>query len=95
MATVAHVVWKQLDVGHSQTDTVVAVVIAIDDAVDTTDALVRTRAQIVCNDTLANDGGGLELPVGYFDNNRLATVYDAVDDITIFSGDIRFEFVAP
>ena len=88
MAVVAHVVWKDLDPGDSQVDTVVGMVIAIDDAVDTTDALVRTRGETVANTN------GFAVPVGYFTNNRLATVYDAADDVTIFSGDIRFELIA-
>jgi hypothetical protein len=94
MAIVATLVWKQLDTGHSQTDTVVAVVIAINDAVDTTDALIRAKARTICNAALADDGAGLELPVGYFDHNQLMTVYDAEDDITVLAGDIRFEFIA-
>ena len=88
MAIVAHVVWKDIDPGDSQSDTVVGMVVAINDAVDTTDALVRTRGETVAN------ANGFVLPVGYFNNNRLATVYDAADDVTIFSGDIRFELIA-
>lgn len=88
MAVVAHVVWKDVDPGDSQYDGVVGVVLAIDDAVDTTDALVRARAVTVLN------AAGFSLPTGYFDNNRLATVYDAADDVTVFSGDIRYELIA-
>jgi len=88
MAVVVHVVWKDVDPGDSLSDTVVGMVLAIDDAVDTTDALIRTRGETVAN------ANGFALPAGYFNNNRISTVYDAADDVTIFSGDIRFELIA-
>lgn len=88
MAIVAHVVWKTVDPGDSQYDGVVGCVLAIDDAVDTTAALIQARAVTVLN------ANGFSLPTGYFDSNRLATVYDAADDVTVFDGSIPFELIA-
>lgn len=88
MAIVAHVVWKSVDPGDSQYNGVVGCVLAIDDAVDTTAALIQARAVTVLN------AAGFSLPVGYFDSNRLATVYDAANDVTVFAGNIPYELIA-
>jgi hypothetical protein len=85
MAIVAHVVERLVDPGDFLVDGIVGVVIAIDDAVDTTDALVQARARTVINAVL----GAGKLPVGYFNANRLASTYDDAEgvDITVFGGE--------
>lgn len=81
MAIVAHVVEKTVDPGDQVINGICFVVIAIDNAVDTTDALVRARAATVINAAL-----GTTLPSTYFDTNRLASVYDAAGDISVVNG---------
>ena len=97
MAIVAHFIWRSMDTGSQQVDGVTGMVLAIDDAVDTTDALVQARAVTVANDTLANDGAALNLPAGYFDNNRaIATVYDAAGDVSLIADkQLLLDFIAP
>lgn len=82
MATVVHLVEKTATNGENDIrDGIRAVIVAIDDLVDTTAALIQARAVTVA---VAN---GIDLPVGYFDSNRLITgTWDAVDDITVFTG---------
>ena len=63
-------------------------VLAVNDAADTTDALIFLSAARVCRDI-----GFLDIPDNYFDTTRLATVWDATDDVLIF-GDKAFELVA-
>lgn len=82
MAIVAHLVEKDIDPGDQVIDGIAAVVVAIDDAVDTTDALVRARASTVINAAL-----GTNLPSDYFTSNRgVAATFDAADDVTVFNG---------
>ena len=65
-----------------------AVLIAIDDSVDTTDALIRTRASTVLN------AAGYDLPAAYFtDNVQVAgavssQVLDTAGDYALF-GDFK------
>ena len=85
MATVVHLVEKKTTVGGGADNVrnrVKSMIVAVDNLVDTTDALVQARAQIVA---AAN---GQDIPVGYFDTNRaLAATWDAVGDFTIIDGE--------
>lgn len=88
MAIVAHLVERAQSEGDNDIrNGITAVLLAINDAVDTTAALIQARAVTVC---VAN---GIDLPVGYFDTNRLATVWDAADDISVFT-EKPFELIA-
>lgn len=89
MAVVAHVVEKTVKPGHNLVNGVVAMVLAIDNAVDTTDALVKARGVTVAR------AKGHPVPDGYFDTNRLVSTYDAAGDATIFSGNIASHAIAP
>jgi hypothetical protein len=89
MAIVAHLIERDIDPGDFVIDGVAAVVLAIDDAVDTTDALVRARARTVLN------AAGFQLPAGYFTSNTaIAAVYDAAGDVTVFNGRNVYEEIA-
>lgn len=90
MAIVAHLVERSANDGDNDVrDGIRAVIIGIDDAVDTTSALILARAVTVC---LAE---GFDLPVGYFDTNRaVATVWDAAADITVFKSSVLAETIA-
>lgn len=90
MAVVAHVVYRTRTEGDNDLrDGIGGVVIAIDDAVDTTAAAVQARAVTVLN------AAGFDLPTGYFNANRLASAYDAAADVTVFAKDgIIYELIA-
>lgn len=80
MAIVAHLVERVVDPGDFVIDGIEAVVIAIDDTVETTAALIRQAAVDQVNAVL----GSGKLPSGYFTTNRaVATTWDADNDITI------------
>lgn len=57
-----------------------AMLLAIDDTVDTTAAAIRARGVTVAN------AAGIALPPGYFDNSRALTVYNAAGEFSMFSG---------
>lgn len=81
MAIVPHLVERKVDPGDFVIDGIEAVLIAIDDTVENTDALVRQAAVDKVNAEL----GSNKLPDGYFTSNRVvSTTWDADDDITIF-----------
>lgn len=95
MAIAVHLVEKATTVGggaDNVRDRIQSVIIAIDDAVDTTGALIQARAVTVA---VAN---GIDLPVGYFDTNRLIGIgtgpWDAADDVTFFNGKGTTEVIA-
>ena len=90
MAIVAHLVERAEADGDNDTRNAIrAVIVAIDDAVDTTDLLVQARAVTVCQ---ANN---LDIPPLYFDTNRsVAGVFDAADDVAIFSASKLVEVIA-
>jgi len=90
MPIVAHLVEKTTAAGENDVrNRIKAVIVAIDDAVDTTGALIQARAVTVA---VAN---GIDLPVGYFDTNRsVVGVWDAADDITVFDGEGITEVIA-
>ncbi len=90
MPIVAHLVEKTESDGQNDVlDGVRSVLLAIDDAVDTTGALIQARAVTVMN------ANGFNLPTGYFDANRLVTgTWDAAGDITVVSGSKVLEVIA-
>lgn len=92
MAIDVHLVERATADGQTVRNGVRMVLVAVDDAVDTTDALVRTRAETLMN------ANGYDLPPGYFDANReigVGTgVWDAVGDFSVISGDIVREVIA-
>lgn len=90
MAIVAHLVEKTVGDGENDLrDNIQGTIVAIDDAVDTTDALIQARAVTVLN------AAGFDLPDGYFDTNRsVAGTFDAAGDFAVFSGPKVAETVA-
>lgn len=91
MAIVAHLVERETDPGDRVIDGIEAVIIAIDDTTETTDALVRQAAV----DKINTELGPNKLPDGYFTSNRaIASTWDADDDITVISGTKVFESIA-
>lgn len=79
MAIVVHLVERTENDGDNDVrNDIHAVLVAIDDAVDTTGALIQARAVTVCQ------ANGQDLPTGYFDTNRLvSTTLDAADDVVV------------
>lgn len=57
-----------------------AMLLAIDDTVDTTAAAIQARGVTVAN------AAGIALPPGYFDSSRALTVYNAAGEFSMFSG---------
>lgn len=91
MAIVAHLVERTVDPGDFVLDGIEAVIIAIDDAVETSGALIQAAAVDQVNVRL----GATKLPAGYFDTNRaIAAIWNADNDITIFSGKKVDELIA-
>lgn len=91
MAIVAHLVEKNIQSGDTVVNGVAAVVMAIDDAVETTSALIQ-QATVDRYNALV---GANTLPVGYFDTNRpVALTWDADDDITVVNGRSVVEAIA-
>ncbi|MEE9158614.1 MAG: hypothetical protein V3U60_09550 [Gammaproteobacteria bacterium] len=95
MAIAVHLVEKKTTVGGGKDNVrnrIKSVLVAIDDTADTTGALIQARAQILA---VAN---GQDIPVGYFDTNRLigigTGVWDAIGDFTIFDGEGVTEVIA-
>ncbi len=99
MAIVAHLVERTIDTGDEIVDGIVAVVMAIDDAVETTDALIQQAAVDEINALLPATtdavNTGKKIPDGYFDTNRLITgTFDADDDIVVMAGAKVVESIA-
>lgn len=83
MAIVAHLVEHPADDGLNDVrDGIHAMIIAVDNAVDTTDALVQARGVTVAN------AQGHDLPAGYFSANTLLSAFDAAGDHAIFTDKI-------
>ncbi len=94
MAIAVHLVERVADPGDFVIDGIEAVVIAINDAVETTAALIQAAAVDQVNVVM----GAGKLPTGYFTSNRLLGIgtgpWDADDDITILSGKNVAELIA-
>lgn len=93
MAIAVHLVERaSFDKKNEIHDAVHAVMIAIDDAVDTTPALILTRARTLMN------ANGYQLPLGYFDTERLVGIgtgpWDAAGDFTFIAGPNTTEVIA-
>lgn len=90
MAIVAHLVERtQGDGDNNVRNGIHSVIVAIDDTVDTTAALIQARAVTVCQ------AAGLDIPSGYFDANRsVAGTFDAADDVAIFGPTKLYEAIA-
>ena len=89
MAIVAHLVERADAPGKTFINGIRAVIVAIDDATYTTDALIRGQAAALCQ------GEGQDLPDDYFDANRgIAATWNADEDVTIFTGSTVAETIA-
>jgi hypothetical protein len=89
MAIVVHLLEKEADVGQNYFDGIRAMVVAIDDIVDTTSALILARGSIILQ------ANGVPVPDDYFDTERLITgVWDAADDFTAIDGENVLEVIA-
>ncbi len=94
MAIAVHLVQRTVDPGDGTLDGIENVLIAINDATETTAALIQAAAVDQVNVVM----GATKLPAGYFDTNRLVGIgtgpWDADDDITIFTGKSLAELIA-
>lgn len=91
MAIVAHLVQRTVDPGDGTIDGIENVIIAINDATETTGALIQAAAV----DQVNVLQGASKLPAGYFDTNRaIAAIWNADDDITVLSGKVVVELIA-
>lgn len=90
MAIVAHLVERTACQGDNDIrNGISSVIVAIDDAVDTTDALVQARAVTVLV------AAGFDIPTGYFDVNRsVAGTFDAAGDVCLVAGPKVHEAIA-
>ncbi len=90
MAIVAHLVERTPSAGDNNVrNDIAAVIVAINDAVDTTGAAIQARAVTVLR------AAGFDLPTGYFNTNRaIAGTFDAAGDFAVFGGDKLGETVA-
>lgn len=78
MAIAAYLLRHTQDAGDTVVNGITAMNLAIDDAVDTSTALIKARGVTVCR------AAGHPLPDGYFDAAPVAlTSYDAAGDNTI------------
>lgn len=84
MAIVAHLVERvSTDGDNDIRNGIHAMIVAIDDAVDTSGALIQARGVTVAK------AAGLDLPTGYFTSNRaIAATFDAAGDHAVFEGKI-------
>lgn len=84
MALVNHLVERLFDDGDNDLrDGIRSMLLNINDAVDTTDALIQARAVTVANTN------GHNLPTGYFTSNRLVTgEWNAADDFSMFTSKV-------
>lgn len=90
MAVARHLVTKTHDSGQKTIDGIRTVLIAIDDGVDTTAALIQARAVTVINAT----SGMSKLPTGYFDANTAVSTFDAAGDIAVVNGEVTKQVIA-
>lgn len=80
MAIVNHLLIHSVAGGDRTINNITHMLLAIDDAVDTTAALIRARGVTVAN------ANGQALPAGYFDTSRAVTTYNAAGEFTMFTG---------
>lgn len=87
MAIAAYLVSRSPRAGDTIIDNVHAMIVAIDDAVDTTPTAVRQRGVTVAK------AQGFKLPDNYFDTSVALTAFDAAGDRVIF-GALQHQFIA-
>lgn len=81
MAVVVHYVERTQDASDFTINGIRGVILAIEDTVDTTAALIRARAVTVLN------AQGQSLPTGYFNANRLiTTAFNAAGKCLVHEG---------
>lgn len=80
MAVVNHLLIHSDSGGNTYINGITHMLLAIEDTVDTTAALIRARGVTVAN------ANGQALPPGYFDTSRALTVYNVAGEHTIFTG---------
>jgi hypothetical protein len=80
MAVVNHLLIHTDSGGNTYINGVTHMLLAIEDTIDTTPALIRARGVTVAN------ANGQALPPGYFDASRALTVYNVAGEHTMFSG---------
>lgn len=80
MAIVNHLLIHSVAGGGRTINNITSMLLAIDDTVDTTAALIRARGVTVAN------ANGQALPPGYFDTSRALTVYNAAGEFSLFTG---------
>ncbi len=94
MAIAVHLVQRTVDPGDGTRDGIENVIIAINDATETSGALIQAAAVDQVNAVMGAD----KLPTGYFDTNRLIGIgtgaWDADNDITIITGKSLAELIA-
>lgn len=90
MAIIAELVERVASNGDNDIrDGISSVIVAVDDTVDTTDALIQARAVTVLV------AAGFDIPEGYFDRNRsIVGTFDAAGDVLVVSGPKVYEEVA-
>ena len=83
MAIVTHIlIHTPTAGGNTFVNEITHMLLAIDDTVDTTAALIQARGVTVAN---ANN---IALPVGYFDTSRAMTLYNAAGEFSMFTGPV-------
>lgn len=82
MAVAVHVLIHTPTLGTPIINGVTSMILAIDDAVDTTAALIRARGVTVAN------AAGLALPVGYFDSSRAITAYNVAGEYSLYGATV-------
>lgn len=83
MAVVNHLLIRTESGGNTYINGITHMLLAIDDVVDTTAALIRARGVTVAN------ANGQALPAGYFDTSRALTLYNTAGEHSMFSGLVR------
>lgn len=78
MAVVGYLVSRSDRGGDQKIDSIQAMIVAIDDTVDTSSALIKARGVTVAN------AAGHDLPDGYFDTATALSTFDAAGDNAIF-----------
>lgn len=87
MAVVAYLLTRSNRGGNQTVDGIQSMILAIDDAVDTTQAAIRARGVTVAN---ANN---IALTPGYFDVSTAISTFDAAGDRAVF-GELKSQVIA-
>lgn len=87
MAIVPYLLTRSSRGGDARIDEVQSMILAIDDAVDTTAAAIRARGVTVAN------AAGFKLTPGYFDVSTAISTFDAAGDRAVF-GELKAQTIA-